>query len=429
MTQTTTSQNHRSFAPIPQKVWWIAVVSVCLRLLVILVTPMNNPMAYEQIIIPQNVIDGHGFDMAWPYDSHDSTRVREREVDPTPHPSAFMPPFVPFVNTIMFMVFGNGNGGLYGILILQCCIAVLLPILVYRIARRIGSEHGAMIATLCTVLYAPGLITSATPAGAIWYCVTGLIIVDRYQMIHTSTSVVWQLGVALGFMALMRSEFLIIGVVLACIAGIQTSWKTTVRAILMMMIVVAPWLIRNAVEFGQPVGIVSHPWREIWRGANERATGSGYDAAGNDIWEGKLFPHIVDRLDSIPHSATFELQADAVFKDEAQTYIRNNVVEWFTLSAKKVLYLWTIDPYYPKGRNPAYIIPTILTSLLILIGLVMAIRRRRPVLPIVVIMIMMTGLFAITYVLPRYQTYLFSIAMPLIACIPLPANLRWKNLT
>ncbi|HBB26822.1 MAG TPA: hypothetical protein DCZ59_11205, partial [Bacteroidetes bacterium] len=72
----------------------------------------------------------------------------------------------------------------------------------------------------------------------------------------------------------------------------------------------------------------------------------------------------------------------------------------------------------------AYLVPTLITGLLLLLGLTLALRhllRERAwtshAVPILLIAAGMTGLFAITYVLPRYQTYLFTICMPLIAIV------------
>jgi hypothetical protein len=257
--------------------------------------------------------------------------------------------------------------------------------------------------------------------------VAGLLVIDLAQRLEDRPAVSLLLGATLGLLTLMRSEFLVIGCIVACVPLLRRQWLNTARILVAMLVVVAPWIVRNTIEFGQPVGIISHPWREIWRGANANASGSGYDADGWDIWEGERFPHIVRRLDSIPVSRTFELQADAVLKDEAQAYIRNNPARWMMLGVEKMVMLWTIDPYYPKGRHPAYVIPTIITSLLILAGLVFGLRQRKPLLPMVLILACLTGLFGLTYVLPRYQTYVFTIGLPLIACLPLPTFAPWKK--
>jgi hypothetical protein len=174
----------------------------------------------------------------------------------------------------------------------------------------------------------------------------------------------------------------------------------------------------------RPVSVISHPWREVWRGANDLATGSGYDADGWLIWEGERYPQIVAKLDAVPLTPAFEVEADKVFRDEAQTFIANDPVAWFRLAVTKVLMLWTIDPYYPKAQHPLYVVPTLAMSLSILAAFFLAVQRLRrrslaidALLPFIVVGVMLTGVFGITYIQPRYQTYLLTALSPLLAVV------------
>ena len=406
------------------RIFWFCVLSGVLRLAVLWVTPMGEPHEYEQVVIARNALAGDGFGMAWPYQPLDSARAELWRTDPTPHPSAFMPPFVPAVATAVFAVAGSQRFGIMVMLVLQCLVGALIPLFIYRIAQRFASERSAMIAAAVSLLYLPGLVSSATPAGAVWYTVCGLVVVDLAQQVLAGERREWLFGVALGLLTLMRSEFLALGVVMCCLPLLKRNWKGAALAVVMMMAVISPWLVRNAAEFGQPTGIITHPWREMWRGANVHASGSGYAADGWNIWEGERYPEIVAKLDALPLTQTYELEADKIFQTEVMTYIKEDPTRWLMLGIKKVVMLWTVDPYYPKGKSLAYLVPTLITGLLLLAGLALALRRllqersvTSQVVPILIIAAGMTGLFAITYVLPRYQTYLFTVCMPLIAII------------
>lgn len=403
---------------------FLCILSAVLRLAVLTVTPMGEPREYEQITIARNAIAGEGFAMAWPYQPLDSVRAEVWRNDPTPHPSAFMPPFVPAVTAAVFSVAGGDQVGIMVMLVLQCCIGALIPWLIVRIARRFASERGAMIAAAWSLVYIPGLVSSATPAGAVWYTVCGLVVIDLAQTLLSEGRGSWKLGIAVGLLTLMRSEFLALGVVVCALPLLKRHWKGAGLAVTTMMLVITPWLIRNAIEFGKPVGIITHPWREMWRGANIHASGSGFDSDGWNIWEGERYPEIVAKLDAVPLTRTFELDADAVFREETLRYINEDPVRWGTLGLKKIFMLWTLDPYYPKGKSLLYLIPTLLTGLTLIAGMVLAALRTLQerswtshAVPILLIAVGMTGLFAITYVLPRYQTYLFTICMPLIALV------------
>ncbi|MFM8772070.1 MAG: hypothetical protein ACKOE4_08670 [Candidatus Kapaibacterium sp.] len=406
------------------RIIWLCILSIVLRLAVLTVTPMGEPREYEQVVIAQNALAGDGFGMAWPYQPLDSARASLWKTDPTPHPSAFMPPFVPAVATAVFAVAGSDQFGNMVMLVLQCLVGGLIPWLIYRVARRLATDRASMIAAAWSLVFVPGLVSSATPAGAVWYTVCGLFVVDAAQTLLSEGRGAWNLGLAIGMLTLMRSEFLALGVIISALPLLNRNWKGAALSLLTMMAVISPWLARNAVEFGQPVGIITHPWREMWRGANVYASGSGYADDGWNIWEGERYPEIVAKLDALPLTQTFELEADKIFRDEVMTYVKEDPTRWLMLGLKKIVMLWTVDPYYPKGKSLAYLVPTLITGLLLLAGLVYALRRlwhersvSSQVVPILIIAAGMTGLFAITYVLPRYQTYLFTVCMPLIAIV------------
>ena len=57
----------------------------------------------------------------------------------------------------------------------------------------------------------------------------------------------------------MRSEFVALGLVLCALPLLQRQWKGAVVAASMLIVVIAPWVIRNTIEFGRPVSIISHP--------------------------------------------------------------------------------------------------------------------------------------------------------------------------
>lgn len=413
----------RSLAP-RTIVRFAVVFSVVARLALLPVSPMRETTSYEQLIIARNAVSGHGFDMRWPYPPADSARAALWQADPTPHPSAFMPPFVPAFYTAIFAMVGPGMTGIYLGLIIQCVVGALIPWLIYRIAGRFADQQAAALASLLSIVYLPGLLSSATPSGAVWYAAAALVVLDAAQRVYREEARAWQLGVAAGVVTLMRSEFLVVGIVLCIVPLVRRRWKTSLIALSLMASVIAPWTIRNTMQMGQPVAVISHPWREIWRGANERASGSGYDAEGWMIWEGERFPQIVHRLDSIEVGPRFELEADAVFRDEVVTYLKASPVDWCILGCKKMLMLWTIDPYYPNTQQPGYVIPTLLTSLLIVSGgflLLIRIRHDRTilmhVLPLALVGIMLTLLFGVTYVQPRYQTYVVTAMLPLSAVV------------
>ena len=143
-----------------------------------------------------------------------------------------------------------------------------------------------------------------------------------------------------------------------------------------------------------------------------------------EIAEDRAAARIVQRLDSIELGPSFEIEADKVFRDETMAYVWEEPGRWLMLGLHKIVMLWTIDPYYPRGLHAAYVIPTMLTSVMILWSLALIVLRMRRdrtmldrLLPLVIVGVMLTLLFGLTYVQPRYQTYLFTALLPLTAIL------------
>src|SRR5690606_35633777 len=76
-------------------------------------------------------------------------------------------------------------------------------------------------------------------------------------------------------------------------------------------------------------------------------------------------------LDSLEYDQRFELRADSVFKAHTVSYWKNNPANSLYLAIKRVIILWTFDPFTPRVRTVAYIIPTLLVSIMFFGALLM----------------------------------------------------------
>jgi hypothetical protein len=121
-------------------------------------------------------------------------------------------------------------------------------------------------------------------------------------------------------------------------------------------------------------------------------------------------------LDSIPYDAQFETTAEKIYKQEVLTFIEAQPSAAVWLAVKKAVMLWTLDIYYEKARHPLYILPTLAVFFLCAAGIYFIVRRRehRSILPLwITLFVCFTGVFTITYVMPRYQSYIYPGFFPL----------------
>jgi hypothetical protein len=228
---------------------------------------------------------------------------------------------------------------------------------------------------------------------------------------------------------LLRSEFLVIGTLLLASVGVMGVLRLkeqrfagySALGCVIAFLIISPWIARNYQVFGKFVPIVSRPWFEIWRGHNPYATGAEWKKNGLErasVLADTLYSPITRTFDKLPFDNTFELRANDILKQEALSFMRSYPAETLALAGKKVLFLWVHDLYNPQSQNLMYFGSMILVSFLIWCGFVALWRRGGAIKsPITLLyaayMLMYTGIFALTFVLPRYRIYVFVGLLPL----------------
>jgi hypothetical protein len=234
-----------------------------------------------------------------------------------------------------------------------------------------------------------------------------------------------------GVQMLLRSEFLALGMSLILGAGILLTWKmgykrhilvSTVLGCVVACAIITPWMMRNYRVFGSFVPIVSRSWHEVWRGNNLYATGAEWKEDGSrrcSVLADPLYDNLTHEFDNILYTNAFELRANDIMKREALTFIREHPGEAMVLAGKKIVFLWVHDLYNPQSQNLPYIVSMIGVSLLIWCGFGTLLQRWRKYIftasfwMYAVYILFYTGIFALTFVLPRYRIYVFSGLLPL----------------
>jgi hypothetical protein len=220
----------------------------------------------------------------------------------------------------------------------------------------------------------------------------------------------------------MRSEFVFIGPLvitsgaLLMNGGIGQRMRMWTVSAVCAIALIAPWTVRNVSVFDQVVPVSTHPWRETWRGFNDRASGSGYAADGVEIWESHArTPEIIAALDRVPVNDRFEIEADKIFRAEVLRFWSEQPLRSLQLAVTKVALFWTVDPHYPMPMRWLYLGVSAITATFVLIGFTVALRQSaaRKVAPILITALLYSGVVALTYVLPRYQAYTWTAMLPL----------------
>ncbi len=385
----------------------------------------ENPEMYEHGKIARNLLNDNGFAMHWPYPSNSVERLAEHAVPPE-FEGAFIPPVNPYILYIGMEIFGDNAKGYFLLMLLNAIFSSVTVILVYKIAQQFFRERAAKISGIMALLFLPNAFGCVTFSGSPLYQMLALAILFSLVLYINKPDIKLLVisSLLISLQILTRSEFLILGNVLlfvtsAIVIFLKKHKLTTVVlhygiSVFLILIAISPWMYRNTQLFGKFVPIVSHPWHEIWRGNNDKATGGAYGKNHESIWLNKDHsPHLIDKLDSLEYNAYFEIAADSIFKEEAQSFIFNNPKEYAILSLKRMLFLWSVDIYTPRAKSIPYLFFIIITIPAGLYGLFRCFKDNKPIaLLFILFFLYYTLLFGIVNLETRYQIYMISTLIP-----------------
>jgi 4-amino-4-deoxy-L-arabinose transferase-like glycosyltransferase len=409
--------------------WSVSILAFIIRLAIILYAGNpQHPEMYEHGAIAHNLYTGHGFAMHWPYESLDSARVALMK-EPPRYESAYQPPLNPYLIYATYSIFGENSSAIIFLMLFYALISTLIPLVVFKTGMQISSERTSRISSLISAFFFPAAFAVVTFSGSPLYQLFGLIIL--YLSItaaqRPSLKVFLSLGIICGLMTLLRSEFLILSLFLIVASLYFLRKKIPIRNIasygaisfFAFASIIAPWAIRNYNLFQKFVPIVDRPWHEIWRGNNIHSTVSSFDQSGKPIWiHASLFPTIVAAMDSIPYDQYFTIRVDSIFRKEAIAYIEQHPIHSAALGTEKILSLLTIAYFPGISANPLYFISIIAISIMSVSGMITLMKNRNSVqngVPTfyLIFFIYYCIIAALTFVLPRYQIYIFSVLLPL----------------
>jgi 4-amino-4-deoxy-L-arabinose transferase-like glycosyltransferase len=344
---------------------WLAAV---LRVASILVLrTYRHPQTWEFGFLANNILKGFGYSYAVTYDASGAL---------VHLPSAVMPPAYPFVLAGFFRVLGERPATYLTIEFVNAALGVLLVYLVYRTARGLLSENAARLAALICAVY-PAQVYMCNEFHSIsFYIVLGVAVVFFLNRCLNQTNAwsdaVWG-GLCMGVLLLFRAEALAIVLVYAVCMVVRKGARGLGRAAVfaaVSVLIMSPWVIRNAVVFHTFIPTMSTPGFVLWFGHNPAATGSQhYD------WEGSIQPDLRRDLSAVPFNNNYEVELDKVYKRYAIAYIRTHPKRELELALRKLRLFFLFDPAHNKGDRPLYWVPSILMTCVAACGAFLRGRR------------------------------------------------------
>lgn len=420
--------------------WAVTSGAFVMRLLIMLFFGETvQPEMYEMGAIASNMLHGHGYAMHWlSYIPIEPLRKAMVEAHlPPPYEGAWQPPLQTYIVYYAFRLFGETPKAASALLLLNVLWSTFIPLVVYRITLLLGTsnevlEKSARLSALIATFFLPAAYAVVTYSGSSLYQLVFLLFFWMLLLVLRRQDARYLLvaGVFAGVQMLLRSEFLVLGLGMTFLAGIIATvqfkksryFTSSVVGCILALLVITPWMVRNYNVFGKVVPIVSRPWFEIWRGNNPDATGTAWKKDGSwycSILADSTNTKLTHEFDAIPYTNAFELRANEIMKREALAFMREHPTDVVILAVKKIGFLWVHDLYNPQSQKIVYIVFMVTTSILIWCGL-WALwrvqgkdRKDGAILLYGVYILFYTGIFALTFILPRYRVYFFSGLLPL----------------
>jgi len=277
--------------------------------------------------------------------------------------TAFPLPGWPLLLVPVFALFGHGAAVAR---IAACLLDALAVIPIAAAARSLAGRRAAMLAALWGALHPPMLFYSATAmteAASCFWVATAVWLLFRSRL--RGARAVALLGLALGCACLTRPSVMSIAIAAGiAIVLVPPSTRGVRRLALMvacLVLVLAPWIARNAIVFGRPV-LSSQTLFQLWQAAHPGATGTNR----------------VDWPATLRYSATLpgdEFDVSDQMGREATQFIRTHPLEYARLGVVKAWELWKPwSPGVPLVQNVLYLAASLPLALLGLAGML---SRRR----------------------------------------------------
>ncbi len=359
----------------------------------------SNPELYETGIIAQNILHGNGYAMYTGFPLPRNTITEEESRTGRPAPSAFTLPGYVAVMTAVFAVFGATSSGVVVLYVLNILVGVLAVFLAYLLMRTLFSEGSARIASLLFAVHPPAIALALTFGGGPWYQAVLLLGITSvvFAVRRGTVADAIRAGIIGGIWILFRAE----ATALAVLFSLWLFRKQGVRVASVyfacVVLVAAPWPIRNTNAFGSFVPLTTNSWLNIWRGFNPEATGGAFDPSGvSNFFDSR--GEIVGEVRALPVTARRELDVAEIYKRRALAFITGHPGEAAALYAKKILMVFTVDFSDKRTLTPAFLLPHVGLTLCALACLVFLLRKRadlRPLLAVVVFYWLMLPCFHI----------------------------------
>ena len=169
----------------------------------------------------------------------------------------------------------------------------------------------------------------------------------------------------MGLLLLFRSEAIALLFIYAVILIVMQGRKALAQSatfVLVALVCLAPWVIRNYLEFGMFIPTTNTGGLNLWNGNSALATGSDRlpsteGSERENYIDDEIPPDLISAVALLPLNRDYEVARDNVFKQSAIQYMRTHPQREVYLVVRKLFLFFAFDPNHRRERNPVYWLP------------------------------------------------------------------------
>ena len=200
-----------------------------------------------------------------------------------------------------------------------------------------------------------------------------------------------------GLLILSRGEFFVILIFsfLYLFFFLKVKLKNILFIILITLITVSPYLIRNIVIF-EKITITKSLGYNFWKGNNPNSTVEG-SVFTNDNLKKEIY--------DIPKDKFFRINFDKIFMNEAKKNITNEPQKYLILFLKKIASFLFIDINSSQSNyyNPLHYLPVVLLGITSLIGIIISDKKSYKMNYLIFVFFFNIIIFSSFFILARYK--------------------------
>jgi 4-amino-4-deoxy-L-arabinose transferase-like glycosyltransferase len=339
---------------VPRAVWLAVAVGVAARLAFSLGYWVDKPLTHDEreyLLLAHNVADGRGFVHLQP----DGTPVPGEHFGRAP----VYPVFLAAVIGLAGAPPGEDVRLLRAIRIVQAVLGGALVWLAAWLAGRAAGPRSALVAGWLAAAYPPLVWTPAYIWSETLFSVLALACAAVLTIEPRRHGLYLAAGALAGLAVLTRPAMLFFLPLAALWLAWRREWRGVVLLLAACALVILPWTVRNAREYGRFVLVASEGGITFWTGNHPLAIGEGDLAANPQLKRANAALRA-------RHPGLTPEQLEPIYLREALQFVRERPAAWAGLMARKAFY--AVVPVGPSYRlhSPLYFGASVVSYLAVL---------------------------------------------------------------